>query len=93
MSNKVRPIFANFLRDDALLLLAIAAWAVTASSLVYISANLGELKAIIFTKHMDHSPVSATSVVTGVLGMFCLCCRVAKVVFRSGYKQFSKKGF
>lgn len=93
MSNKVHPIFANFLRDDALLLLVRAVWVVTASSLAYILAYLGEHKAIIFMEHTDHSLVSATSAVAGVLGMFCFCCCLAKVVFRSGYKELLKKGF
>ena len=85
--------FQNAFRDDTPLFLAIAALVVTASSLAYISANFGELKTIIFMKYINHSLVSATCAVAGVLGMFCLCCGLAKVVFRSGYKQFSRKGF
>ena len=80
--------FQNALRDDTPLFLSIAALVVTASSLAYISANFGELKTIIFMEYINHSLVSATLAVVGVLGMFCLCCGLAKVVFRSGYKQF-----
>lgn len=83
----------NCLHNDTPLFLAIGAWIVTASSLAFISANLGELKAIIFIEYMDHSLVPAICTVVGVLGMFCLCCGLAKVVFKSGYKQFTKKGF
>ena len=85
--------FQNGLRDDIPLFLAIAAWVVNAGSLVYVFANLGELKAIVFMEYTNHYPVSLASAVAGVLGMFCLCCGLAKVVFRSGYKQFFKKGF
>lgn len=83
----------NRLRNDAPLFLAIGAWIVTASSLAYVFANLGELEAILFKEHMDHSLISTTLAVVGVLAMFCLCCGLAKAVSKSGYKQFSKKGF
>ena len=85
--------FQNGLHKDMPLVLVIAAWVVTAGSLVYVFASLGELKAIIFMEYINHSLVSPTSAVVGVSGMFCLFCALAKVVFRSGYKQFSKKGF
>jgi len=80
--------FQNGLRHDTPLFMAIAALAVTAGSLSYISANLGDFQTILFKEHMDHSLISATLAVVGVLGMFCLCCGLAKVVFKSGYKQF-----
>lgn len=92
MNNKIKTGLQNNY-SDAPLFLAITAWVITAGSLVYVFANLGTLRAIIFTQYLNHSLVSATCLVLGVLGMFCLCCALAKVVFRSGYKQFSKKGF
>src|SRR3990167_9426773 len=79
-------LLENGLRDDTPLFLVIAPWLVTAGSLVYVFANLGELKAIIFMEYINHYPVSPASAVAGVLGMFCLCCGLAKVIFRSGYK-------
>ena len=80
--------FQNALRDDTPLFLDIGAWVVTAGSLGYVFANLGELKAIIFMEYINHSLVSAILAVVGVSGIFCLCCGLAKVVFSSGYKQF-----
>lgn len=93
MNNKMQRDPQIYLRNDVPLFMAMAAWAVSASSLAYISANFGKLKAITFMEYINHSLVSVTCTVVGVLGMFCLCCGLAKVVFRSGYKQFSKKGF
>jgi len=93
MSNKIHQAFPNYLCNDIPLFLAMAAWVITAGLLVYVFANLGTLRAIIFTQYLNHSLVSATCLVLGVLGMFCLCWDLAKVVFRSGYKKFSKKGF
>jgi len=40
---------------------------------------------------INHFQPPATLQVSGVLGVFCW--GLARVVFRSGYKQFSKKGF
>ena len=93
MIHKLEPGSQKELGHDITLFLSLAALVVTVCSLVFIFANLGDLRTIIFMKYMDHSLVSATCTVVGVLGMFCLCCGLAKVVFRSGYKQFSKKGF
>jgi hypothetical protein len=93
MRNRIQTDFINSFGDDVSLFLVIAAWVVAAGSLVYVFANLGELKAIIFMEYINHSLVSATCTVVGVLGMFCLCCDLAKVVFKSGYTKFSKKGF
>lgn len=93
MSNNIHPASLTCWGNDASLFLAIAAWMITAGSLGYVFANLGSLWTIIFKQHFNHSLVSATCTVVGVLGMFCLCCGLAKVVFKSGYTKFSKKGF
>lgn len=93
MSNNIQPASRTCWENDASLFLALTAWMVTAGSLAYVFANLGSLRTIIYKEHFNHSLVSATCAVVGVLGMLCLCCDLAKVVFKSGYTKFSKKGF
>lgn len=93
MSNNIQPASRTYWENDASLFLALAAWMVTAGSLGYVFANLGSLWTIIFKEHFNHFLVSANCAVVGVLGMFCLCCGLAKVVFKFGYTKFSKKGF
>ena len=81
MNNRIQPNFINNLGDD-----------------VSLFVSLGDLKAIVFMNYRDHSLrdyalVPTICTVVGVLGIVCLCCSLAKVVFNSCYKKLSKKGF
>ena len=60
MSDKLQSPCPAHLRNERSLFLATAAWAVTAASLVYVFANLGEIKTIISREYITHLSLSIT---------------------------------